>query len=506
MDVKRIVEVHVARPDTSRTGIYEFGTGYLIGRDSDGKGLILTAGHVLVVSFQGIEVRFRNTTPPPTFLECDLVKDFRPGLDIAVLRMHKAPPGDIHSGEPLFDSSDPPRDKDAEGAGYPQLTNEPRRDAAGLRELTSLQGKFGILDPRESIVSWDAVLKIVKATDGWKGISGAPVFVDKRLVGVIAMHDQAFSTTTLKVVPICRLLKNPDFCKAICWSDRLDDERRKKIQECIESEFKGLGEEDQKLVMKCLGKALFTSGDPRLEYNAEKLSKEIAEHLASRKSENQLAECVDQYRGLRQKGKTAIAGALHEILKLILPLEIDRSLLAYVWEQVDHCKMVLIHTPVERHQTVDVIMAGIERKPASFEKKLTDVRGKALVCELPAPKKQSPSIMALEILKSLCEGHVLPESIDDKLPVEKRIEGLMQEVEGILDTLNAGETKGRRPFCILKRWETSEDRAIFQEAIKAIDTDRLRLLFVEVSKDGESPIRRKESYIFKLLNDWFDNK
>ena len=83
MDAKRIVEVHVARPDTSSTGIYEFGTGYLIGRDSDGKGLILTAGHVLVDSFQRIEVRFRNTTPHSTFLECDLVKDFRPGLDIA---------------------------------------------------------------------------------------------------------------------------------------------------------------------------------------------------------------------------------------------------------------------------------------------------------------------------------------------------------------------------------------------------------------------------------------
>ena len=346
----------------------------------------------------------------------------------------------------------------------------------------------------------------MKATDGWKGISGAPVFVDKRLVGVIAKHDPAFSTTALKVVPSCRLLKNPDFCKAIRWSDRLDNERRKEIRECIESEIMGLVKEDQELITKGLAKALFTQGDPRLDYDAEKLCKDVAEHLASHQSENQLAECVDQYRELKKKGKTAIAGALHEILKLILPLEIDRSLLAYVWEQVDHRKMVLIYTPVERHQTVDVIMAGIERKPASFEKKLTDVRGKALVCELPAPKRQSPSIMALEILKSLCEGHVLPESIDDKLPVEKRIEGLMQEVEGILDTLNAGETKGRRPFCILKRWETSEDRAIFQEAIKAIDTDRLRLLFVELSKDGESPIRRKESYIFKLLNDWFDNK
>ena len=506
MDVKRIVEVHVARPNTSSTGMYEFGTGYLIGRDSDGKGLILTAGHVLADSFQGIEVRFRNTTRPPTFLECDLVKDFRPGLDIAVLRMHKAPPGDIHSGEPLFDSSDPPRDKDAEGAGYPQLTNEPRRDAAGLRELTSLQGKFGILAPRESIVSWDAVVKTVKATNGWKGISGAPVFVDKRLAGVIAKHDPAFSTTTLQVVPSCRLLESPDFCKAIHWSDRLDDERRKEIRECIESEIKGLVEEDRKLITKSLAKALFAPGDPRIKHDAESLCAPVAEHLASQQSENQLAECVDQYREMKKKGKTAIAGALHEILKLILPLEIDRSLLAHVWEQVDHRKMVLIYTPVERHQTVDVIMAGIERKPASFEKKLTDVRGKALVCELPAPKKQSPSIMALEILKSLCEGHVLPGSIDDKLPVEKRIERLMQEVEGILDTLNAGETKGRRPFCILKRWETSEDRAIFQEAIKAIDTDRLRLLFVELSKDGESPIRRKESYIFKLLNDWFDNK
>src|SRR5208337_465392 len=384
-------------------------------------------------------VRFRNTTRPPTFLECDLVKDFRPGLDIAVLRMREAPPGDIDSGEPLFVSSDPPRDKDAEGAGYPQLTNEPRRDAAGLRELTSLQGKFGILDPRESIVSWDAVLKIVKATDGWKGISGAPVFVDNCLVGVIAMHDQAFHTTTLKVVPSRRLLENRDFCTAIHWSDRLDNERRKEIRECIESEITGLVKEDQTLITKSLAKALFDPGDVRQKLVAEELCKHVAEHLASHQSEYQLAECVEQYRDLKKRGETAIAGALREILKLILPLEIDRSLLANVWEQVDHRKMVLIYTPVKRHQTVDVIMAGIERKPASFERKLTDVRGKALVCELPAPKKQSPSIMALEILKSLCEGHVLAESIDDKLPVEKRIERLMQEVEGILDTLKAGE-------------------------------------------------------------------
>ena len=297
-------------------------------------GLILTAGHVLADSFQGIEVRFRNTTPPSTFLKCDLVKDSRPELDIAVLRMLEAPPGDIDSGEPLLYSSDPPRDKDAEGAGYPQLTNEPRRSAAGLRELTSLQGKFGILAPRELIVSWDAVVKTVKATNGWKGISGAPVFVDKRLVGVIAMHDQAFSTTTLKVVPSCRLLENADFCKAIHWSDRLDNERRKEIRECIESEIKGLVEEDRRLITKSLAKALFTRGDQRLANDAESLCKAVAEHLAAQQSENQLAECVDQYRELKKKGKTAIAGALHEILKLILPLEIDRSLLAYVWEQV----------------------------------------------------------------------------------------------------------------------------------------------------------------------------
>jgi hypothetical protein len=346
---------------------------------------------------------------------------------------------------------------------------------------------------------------MLKAKDGWKGISGAPVFVDQRLVGVIAKHDQAFFSTMLKVVPSRRLLENAEFLKAIRYSDRLDDHRREEIQGRIASELKGLEANDRKLVTKSLAKALFDSGDPRLDHDADKLSAEIAEHLACRKSEYQLAECVNHFRDAKRKRKVDIAGAIHEILKLILPLEIDRSVLSYVWEQVSHHKMVLIHAPVERHQTVDVIMSGLERQPASFEKKLTDVRGRALVCELPRPKMQSPEIMALDILRSLCEGHVLPAIEDARIPVEKRIEALMQEVEGILDTLKAGETKGRRPLCILKRWETDDDRAIFLEALKSIDTDRLGLLFVELSKEGESPIRRKESYLFELLNDWLDN-
>ncbi len=113
--------------------------------------------------------------------------------------------------------------------------------------------------------------------------------------------------------------------------------------------------------------------------------------------------------------------------------------------------------------------------------------------------------MAIQILKSLCAGLVLPESVDDKLPVKVRIENLTKVLEGNLDTFNKGETKGRRPYCILNRWESAEDRAIFQEAIKAIDTVRLGLLFVEISRGGESRIGRKETYLFKLLNDWFDD-
>jgi hypothetical protein len=167
--------------------------------------------------------------------------------------------------------------------------------------------------------------------------------------------------------------------------------------------------------------------------------------------------------------------------------------------------MVLIDVPVERHQTVDVVLSGIERKPPSFERKLAEVRSKALVCELPPPGQQSQSFMALAILSSLCEGHVLPESVDDKLPVAVRIENLTKVLEGILDTFNKGGTRGRRPYCILRRWETAEDRAIFQEAIKAIDTIRLGLLFVEISRGGESRVGRKEAYLFKLLNDWFDD-
>jgi hypothetical protein len=310
---------------------------------------------------------------------------------------------------------------------------------------------------------------------------------------------------SLKLATRDRRPGSPDLPTTIHTSDRNDEERRKEIQERIETEINGLPEEDRKLITRALARALFDAADPPLAHDPRILTKDVATRLAFRQFENQFAECVDQYRECKRKGKTAIAAALHEILKLILPLEIDGSLLDYVWEQVTRQMMVLIDVPVERQQTVDVVLSGIEKKPPSFERKLTEVRGKALVCELPAPRKQSQSIMAVEILKSLCEGHVLPESVDDKLPVGVRIENLTKVLEGILDTFNKGEARGRRPYCILKRWETAEDRAIFQEAIKAIDTVRLGLLFVEISRGGESRFARKEAYLFKLLNDWFDD-
>jgi len=50
---------------------------------------------------------------------------------------------------------------------------------------------------------------------GWKGISGAPVFVKGKIVGLIVNAYPPFGARRVEAIPMSRLLKIPGFCKAI---------------------------------------------------------------------------------------------------------------------------------------------------------------------------------------------------------------------------------------------------------------------------------------------------
>lgn len=51
--------------------------------------------------------------------------------------------------------------------------------------------------------------------DGWRGASGSPVFISGGLVGIHVECPKPFDNNRLKATPLYRLLRIPDFCKAI---------------------------------------------------------------------------------------------------------------------------------------------------------------------------------------------------------------------------------------------------------------------------------------------------
>ena len=509
MCIKRLVEVYVARPDTAETGIYEFATGYLIGRDREGMGIVLTAGHVLVDSHGKIEVRFRNTNDRAKYPVCDLIHDFRkdrPSLDFALLKTQEKPPEEITSDEPIFEPSDPPRDRPAICDGYPQLTKEGRRDQAGDRGIVSLKGDIGAFDPHKDYVALNSATILKQPEEGWKGISGAPVFVDHRIVGVVARHDQAVSTTTLELVPSLRFLEIPTFREAIDWFKPLDTERRSRIYAEIELKLNALSNESKRSVTSALAKTLFGS-DFIVESGKEADHiKSIAKSLAFKTdSKNQFGKCVRIYVESRKRGDTDSSLLMHKILGMILTLEIDERLLADLYAQVKLRKMALIGTPVNYRQTFEVMITTVEDKEHSFVKKKDGRIGSdALICDLPAPSTKSAMEFAVKILKSIRDAKMSDSSIDTKLDLEAQLRGLVKDVAGMLKALDDLTLDGRRPYCFLERMKSDDEREIFQAAINLPEMRGLNLLFVEISNDGSSPISEHEAYMLTLLNHWFD--
>lgn len=209
MNPKLVVEIH---DPYRKSG----GTGYLI-RDN----LILTARHVVApldlnkseiiktqyyIRFVGDYAQGRT----------DWIKDgcsmcwHDPELDLALLKLEKDKPVFLSDRESItrFGKLG---DKilSAQGMGFPTVqVIENRHNPEALEGRLSLWAGM-----KENQLRLQVTSPIPKSSSEWKGISGAALFVDSFLVGVITETNKSFAEKVLWVIPISKVEKNEGFCK-----------------------------------------------------------------------------------------------------------------------------------------------------------------------------------------------------------------------------------------------------------------------------------------------------
>lgn len=212
MNPELVVEIH---DPYRKSG----GTGYLI-RDN----LILTARHVVApleeseiiktryhIRFIGDYDQGRTDWIKDGCTMCwDGWKDSK--LDLALLKLEKDKPVFLSNRESItcFGKLGN-KSLSAEGMGFPTVQvienrSNPEPLAGQLSRLAGL---------KENQLRLQVTSLIPKSSSGWKGISGAALFVDSFLVGVITETNKSFAEKVLWATPISIVENNEEFCALV---------------------------------------------------------------------------------------------------------------------------------------------------------------------------------------------------------------------------------------------------------------------------------------------------
>lgn len=334
----------------TKGGYGELGTGYPVGKD-----LILTARHVVCPedrdSDRLIEVQFEggDWCKRPH----DLVWESDAEMDVALLKC--AFPQSF-SGEVFgfLSGSRPQNNSDWEGAGFA---------CAGGDDNYRKPRPVNVLGKVHSARDHDPRFELgaefpPEAEEGWEGISGSPVFVHGKIIGVIVVCPANFRAQRLRATPTWKLLEDPEFRKAVGYDEQLG--RRQLFEERV-----ALILEKSEAAIEAVTEGL----EPSLNRAGVELfdqARQSARRLLDLDVPEVITRCKHAHDKLSGRKLPGDARVVADLVQLLLPAVYDHGVIEAVRCRKYDIDAALLELPAGIRTVAEVIMAGVDRRLTLF--------------------------------------------------------------------------------------------------------------------------------------------
>lgn len=452
-DDKAFIKVEV----TERNGDKTYGTAYRINRE-----YAITALHVI------------NDQQPKKFIfPCGIEgNDFQEVFacddsDVAIIKFPEA----------IIDTL--PSIKRAEfgqtssnakwsGAGYPKFAEDNNK----CRTMEQVQGDAYHCQEGDAFFDLECrkLVPRVEKINQWGGISGAPVFVDDKLVAVISKFDPSTDNTHFRASAIWALVGKGDFNDCITQTD-IDQQIKQKAQQWLESypdvknAFASNGEDAKGIVERLAGFEL----------------PDLLEHLESEKDEaNELAE-----KNLH----------ISEFVRRFLPYYFANHAVIIDESLITHEKKA-INIDCVTDVAAECCIAAFTNRPVNIDKKPGQMEG---VEELLVTKNKFALAPEMGIdqekkeLEEVTTDILRSSALDIDTAVEKIFAGAnsINPTERANSALAAHKKRGRRYYLVLRMHQGQSDYENKVERVAAYRKKFPDLIIVNLSRDPD--IERQEA-------------
>ncbi len=194
--------------------------------------------------------------------------------------------------------------------------------------------------------------------DAWKGASGAPVFVDWRILGVIVSVPADLQAKRLGAVPIWRVLKEePAFRAEIGF-----DERKQRHDAILDMLKRLLTDSPEAIKTLAQHRPELKA---RIEGAADRAKKAavLAEGLLDLEVPELIQTCQQAHARL---GRDPAGEVLTEIIQVVLPAVYDHGVVETVRNACGEVAAELLTLPACYPTVAEIVMAGADRRVASF--------------------------------------------------------------------------------------------------------------------------------------------
>lgn len=367
------------------------------------------------------------------------------------------------------------------------------RRLAGKEDGLDVQGRMHQPNPHHAETALNVTTE-VKPVENWKGISGAPIFIGKFMIGIIVEKELGQEFQLYGVSTAHLLRTNPDF------REKLGLAQKSHCFDAAKSILGGKGSDVFNRLREQIGGS-FTSIDDCLQHCAAIPVADLLGHIhqaqARASKQGKLEACLD----------------LGRFLLGMLPNMVDQTSAENLKKSAKVSDGFMVEVPCATKVTAEALAARANERPVDFK-----VFGKDKV--LPRYAIPIPAEMGSDDAKSFLdattdhfyhsmggrqEGRVLQavtrflydEEIPDYLVGEADEELKLGMVQ---DNLEARERYGEPHYYWLMQWsEQPEELTLMLRLAQRIKQTYPQLLFIVLSKDNQ--LKRKEAREYHKLLD-----